>query len=132
MLAYAYPAAATFAFGLLLTGFALRARGPVRHAALMGIGMAIDLVLVLTLELSKGAIGTALGPELTGPQRLHVGASSIAVALYFPVFALGWTRLFRPSIANLGLRTWHRRLGYGALFFRAIGFFFMFTILHRS
>lgn len=127
-----YPVLATLAFALLLAGFRLRARSPGRHAALMAAGMALDLGLVLALELTKDAVATAMGPELTGLQRVHVAASSAAVALYVPVFALGAVRLFRPSSANAALRGWHRRLGYAALAFRAVGFAFMFAMLGRG
>ncbi|MGZ3655175.1 MAG: hypothetical protein ACXVB9_00050 [Bdellovibrionota bacterium] len=127
-----YPILATVAFALLLVGFFLRKSGPGRHALLMSTGMLIDLLLVLTLEFSKNAVATALGPELTGPQRMHVTASTLAVLFYLPLSVLGWIRLFRPSEANLNLRTWHRRLGYCAIFLRTIGFLFMFTMLGRT
>jgi hypothetical protein len=126
-----YPALATLAFALLVAGFALRARGRGRHAALMSAGMALDLGLVLTLELTKNAFGTVVGGGLSPAQAVHVGASSLALLLYFPVFALGWVRLFHPSGANLALRAWHRRLGYVALAFRTVGFFFLFAMLGR-
>lgn len=127
-----YPALATLSFALLLAGFRLRLTKPWRHAALMSAGMALDLALVLTLELTRNAVATAIGPELTALQRIHVAASTAAVALYLPVFALGAVRLFRPASANEAFRTWHRRLGYAALGFRATGFLFMFSMLSRA
>ena len=127
-----YPFFAALAFALLLGGFALRQRGSKRHALLMGSGMAIDLLLVFTLEFTKNAVATALGGELTAAQHVHVTASTLAVVFYFPVLAFGWVRLSWPSRANLNLKIWHRRLGYAALVLRAIGFLFMFAMLGRS
>ena len=126
-----YPYLATLAYALLLTGFALRFRGALRHACLMGAGMGLDLALVLTLELGRNAVGTALGGTLTALQLTHVACSTLAVVIYLPVFALGLQRLLRPSTANLSLRHWHRRLGYAALGFRTVGFLFMFSIVGR-
>jgi hypothetical protein len=132
MLVFLYPSLATAAFALLLTGFAFRKRGSLRHAWLMGAGMALDLALVLTLEFTRNAIATALGGKLTGPQLTHILASTLAVLLYFPVFALGFKRLHAPSSANEVLRTWHMRLGFMALSLRAVGFAFMFSIVGRT
>jgi hypothetical protein len=131
MLHVLYPVLATVAFALLLTGFALRKRGKLRHAWLMGSGMAIDLTLVLTLEITRNAIATALG-TLTLYQQIHVGSSTLAVFLYIPVFVLGLKRLRAPSTANIALRAWHEKLGYAALALRAVGFAFMFSIVGLS
>jgi hypothetical protein len=127
----AYSSLATLAFALLLTGFGLRKRGRGRHALLMGLGMALDLALVLVLEFSRDAVGTALGDELNPWQQAHVAASAMAVLLYFPVFTMGWLRLFYTE-SRPALRLWHIRLGYGALFFRTLGFLFMFSIAGRA
>lgn len=127
-----YFSLATIAFALLLAGFTQRFRRVGLHAALMSAGMALDLTLVLALEVTKGAVATALEHQLTAVQGVHVAASALAVALYVPVFAMGFVRLYRASAANVALRVWHRRLGYVALFFRAVGFLFMFSMLGRS
>lgn len=132
MPAFLYPGLASFSYALLLAGFALRQRGALRHAWLMGSGMALDLTLVLTLEFTRNAIGTALGGTLSAPQITHILASTLAVLIYFPVFALGFVRLRRPTAANIPLRTWHRRLGYAALGLRTIGFAFMFSIVGHT
>jgi hypothetical protein len=126
-----YPSLATLALALLLAGFTRRSASPKLHAGLMSSGMAIDLALVLVLEFTKNAVGTAVGGDLTLFQRIHVASSTFAGALYLPIFALGAVRLFRPSAANLPLRTWHGRLGYAALFFRVVGYVFMFSMLGR-
>ncbi len=122
-----YPWFATFAFALLLGGFAVRRRRRDLHAGLMSAGMGLDLIIVLILEFGRGAVGTALGPTLTGAQQIHVAASTLAVAFYIPVFVLGLLRL-----RGRGSREWHLRLGYCALACRAIGFLFMFSMLGRA
>jgi len=132
MPAFLYPSLATLAYALLLVGFALRFRGSLRHAWLMGAGMALDLTLVLTLEFTRNAIGTALGGTLSVPQMTHILASTLAVLIYIPVFALGFLRLREATPANVNLRTWHRRLGTAALGLRTVGFAFMFSIVGRS
>src|SRR4051812_34019096 len=124
-----YPLLATLAFAVLLAGFAQRISRPRLHAGLMSAGMALDLGLVLTLEVTRDAVATALGGELSALQRVHVMSSGMAVALYLPVFGLGCWRLFQPWSAGLPAKTWHRRLGYAALLFRAVGFVFMFSML---
>jgi hypothetical protein len=126
-----YPAFATLAFALLLAGFSRRKVNPRLHAALISASVVIDLALVLTLELKRNAVATALSPGLTALQKVHVGASTAAVMFYLPVLVLGAIRLFRPSPANLGLKTWHRRLGYAALFFRTVSFLFIYAMLGR-
>jgi hypothetical protein len=132
MLEILYPALASLSYGTLLCGFQFRARNKRIHALLMGLGMGLDLLLVLTLELTRHAIGTVLGGSLTGPEKIHVGTSTLAVILYFPIFVLGWRRLYYPSPENTGLIRWHRNLGYAALFFRSLGFIFMFSMLGRN
>jgi hypothetical protein len=122
---------ATFAFALLVAGFTQRNGFPPLHACLMAIGMAIDVSLVLTLEITKNAVGTALGPDMSLYQRIHIGASTGAVVLYFPVFVLGLIRLFKPS-SSPRLRNAHRNLGYAALGLRTVGFAFMWTMLGRA
>ncbi len=127
---YPHYLLASFAFALLLAGFGLRKRSRYGHAGLMAAGMAIDLALVLVLQLTKDAVGTVAGESLSVWQYAHVSASTTAVILYVPVFSLGWIRLRQPS-APAKLRTLHRRLGYIALTFRALGFLFMFSMLSR-
>jgi len=126
-----YPWLAGLAFALLWTGFLLR-HGPRHlHVAAMCAGMAVDLSLVLVLEFTRDAVATAMSFTLGPWQLAHVGASTLAVALYAPVFVLGWQRWRRPG-ASVQLRTWHRRLGYAALFFRTVGFLCMFSIVGRN
>lgn len=124
-----YPWFATFAFALLLSGFAVRRSRRDLHVGLMSGGMGLDLIIVLLLEFGRGAVATAVGEELSFLQKTHVASSTLAVLLYFPVFGLGFLR-WRGS-GSLAQRAWHTRLGYGALALRAIGFASMFSMLGR-
>lgn len=126
-----YPWFATLAFILLLAGFLWRKRNRRLHAGLMTSGMVIDLTLVLLLEFTKDAVATAFGNELTAWQYAHVITSTLAVLFYIPVFALGSIRLLRPN-SDQEIRHWHMQLGYFALFFRTLGFLFMFSMLGRA
>ncbi len=122
-----YPWFATFAFVLLLTGFAVRSSKRDLHVGLMSAGMGLDLIIVLILEFGRDAVGTALGSSLGPWQQAHVIFSTLAVVFYIPVFILGLLR-WRGS-GSLSQRLWHIRLGYCALACRALGFAFMFSML---
>jgi len=125
-----YPWFATCAYLLLLTGFAVRRSRRDLHVGLMCAGMGIDLIVVLLLEFGRDAIGTAIGPTLSGAQHTHVIASTLAVLFYIPVFILGFLR-WRGS-KSLQQRAWHVRLGYCALACRTVGFVFMFSMVGRG
>ena len=126
-----YPWLASLAFALLWLGFYWR-KGPRNyHVAAVCASMAIDLCLVLVLEFTKDAVATAISLSLNGFQQVHIFASTMAIVFYVPVFVLGWIRWKRPG-SGIHLKEWHRRLGYCALFFRTIGFLFMFSIIGRT
>jgi hypothetical protein len=125
-----YPWLASLAFLLLLAGFAVRKSRRNLHVCLMSAGMALDLALVVILAISRDAVGTAMGHDLTLWQQAHVIFSTFAVGLYIPVFALGLAR-WRGSPSYVA-RAWHIRLGYWALACRAAGFVFMFSIVGRG
>ena len=97
----------------------------------MASAIVIDLSLVLILEFSRSAIATAIGPNLNTLQRLHVGFSTLAVALYIPVIILGWRMLYKAGSATGKQKKWHRRLGYAAFTARTMSFLFMFSMLDR-
>lgn len=129
-----YPWFASFAFALLLAGFAVRHSRRDLHVGLMCGGMGLDLIIVALLEFGRDAVATAAGAGLTAAQQAHVVASTLAVLFYFPVFALGYLRWRSPGARGAKaarLRAWHARLGYCALACRAVGFAFMFSILGR-
>ncbi len=89
----------------------------------MNFGIAIDLLLVLVLQIQRNAVHTALEFSLSPLQQAHVVASTIATVLYFPTLYLGWTRRSR---------VWHLRVGVLAFLFRTFGFILMFSLLSRE
>ncbi len=124
-----YMAAATLAYGLMSIGL-LNRKTTIVHARLMGSAIALDLGIVVTLELQRHAINTALSFSLTPMQQAHIAMSSIATLLYFPVVFLGWKR-FRGKLSASGMR-WHIRLGISAYAFRTLGFILMFALLEQK
>lgn len=118
--------AATFAYALLFQGVLLRRQRAV-HIRLMPFGMAIDISLVLLLEITRGAVGTVAGGSLSIWQLSHVAASTFAVLLYFPVAWLGLRQLREKADADQ--IEWHRKLGLISFIFRTIGFALMFSML---
>ena len=76
--------------------------------------------------MTRSAIQSALAFSLKLLQQVHIGFSTIALLLYFPVLYLGF-RLWRGG-GRPGLRDLHRKLACAALFFRTLGFIFMFSM----
>lgn len=126
---------ATANFFLLLTGFILRNSNRKAHAILMGLGILSDLVLVLTLQIQRNAVETALAFKLSFLNQAHIFTSALATTLYFPMVFLGFALYFAPSDACVGAkRTLHRKIGWVVLVLRTLGFVLMFSMLgsHRS
>lgn len=95
----------TGVLGLIGLGVWQRRNPPV-HRALMLLAFAVDLGMVLFIELSRHAVDQAVSthrPLL----RFHVAVSTLALAAYLVQLALGW-RLVRHSTAS---RVWHFRVG---------------------
>lgn len=122
-----YMGLATFSFLLLVQGLYWR-RNQDLHVFFMNCGIAIDLALVLVLELQRSAIDTAVTFELNPWQQAHIAFSSLAVVFYFPTIYLGWQRRVRPSV-GAKVRYWHIRMGCTAFVLRTIGYFLMFSLL---
>jgi hypothetical protein len=93
----------------------------------MSTSIAIDLLLVITLEISRNAVATAISMKLQPLQQMHIAASTIAVILYFPIVILGILRL--KARASKKARSYHKILGIIAFTFRTIGFALMFTLI---
>ena len=123
-----YMGLATLAFASLTIGLINR-RQRVQHVFFMNFGIALDLAIVLILELQRNAIATAISFTLSPLQQAHIAASSVATALYIPILILGWKRYRGAS--GLGVRSWHLRLGIVAFVFRALGFILMFALIGR-
>jgi hypothetical protein len=128
--ATAHMAAATLSYGCLVIG--LMHRKYKRHHALwMTLGMLIDLLIVLSLEIYRDAIATAFAQKLGTLQQLHIAVSTVALLLYFPTATLGYMRLLRPD-SNHSIKKFHIRLGIAAFIFRSLGFLLMFSMLTRT
>lgn len=122
-----YMVLASIAFYSMLLGFILRKRAPKAHLRFMGFAMALDLALVLTLELQRDAVGTALSFTLNPWQQAHIATSSIATALYFPMIALGALKFTKYRGYNVN--HWHKILGIACMAARGLGYLLMFSML---
>ena len=116
---------ATTAWLLLVAGY-LRRRDRRLHVRLMVSGIVLDILLVLYLQVTRSAIQSALAFSLKILQQVHIGFSTVALLLYFPVLYLG-VRLVRGE-KTPGLRERHMRVALAALAFRTLGFIFMFSM----
>jgi hypothetical protein len=123
-----YMCVATFSYFTMVTGLVLRNNKKV-HYKLMATAITLDLLLVLVLEVQRHAIHTALSFTLSPLQQAHIGASSVATALYLPVVILGLRRLW--GLSSEKLKTWHMKLGITAFIFRSLGFLLMFSLIGR-
>ena len=110
---------ATLAWLCLCVGLLERKRRPV-HVAFMLSGILLDIGLVLYLQFTKDAIQTALGFSLAALKQVHIGFSTGAFVLYFPVLFLGAKLLGGSGTART--RSWHIRLAVMAFILRSLGF----------
>jgi hypothetical protein len=117
---------ASLAYLSLCLGILARRRNTHTHARLMCFGVLIDVSLVLTLQLQRDAIATAVAFTLVPLQQAHIVVSTIALILYFPVAYLGWRSWKDP---NFTARLLHRKLGVTAFILRSLGFLLMFSML---
>lgn len=123
---------ATVNLFILLCGFTLRHRNRKAHAAMMSIGMLSDLALVLTLQLQRNAIQTAVSFKLSALNQAHILTSTLASSLYIPMAMIGIFLLMQKNGATHPKgRTIHRKLGWVVLTLRTLGFFLMFSMLGR-
>ena len=119
---------ATLAWLSLVAGWCLRRKRRL-HIPLVLNGIILDMSLVFYLELTRGAVETAVSFKLGALQQLHVGVSTVALILYFPVLWLGFRVFHNPG--EEGVRKKHRRVAQLALIFRTLGFFLMFSMWHQ-
>ena len=124
-----YMLIATAAYCSMVTGVLAR-KNQKWHTRFMGTAILIDLTLVLILELQRSAIKTAMAFSLTLPQQLHIGASTIAVALYAPVIYFGLKKWRGQGDAET--RQKHMAFGKWAFVFRTLGFLLMFSLLWKK
>ena len=136
-----YMSLAAIAYTLLVAGLIFRKNRKI-HPILMSAGIALDLTIVLTLQLQRDAIQTALKFSLSPLQQLHIGCSSVATALYIPVVVLGVLLLKSAQLSSKSQpdlkmkrqvwRFWHLRLAVTAFIFRSLGFLLMFSMLEKK
>ncbi|MGE0171168.1 MAG: hypothetical protein AB7T49_00200 [Oligoflexales bacterium] len=124
-----YMGIATGAYTLMVSGLIFRRR-PKIHSKFMATAISLDLGVLVTLEIQRHAIDTALSFSLSPIQQMHVATSSVATILYFPILFLGWKQLYRKATARG--RLLHMRLGIAAFVFRTFGFLLMFSLLGQE
>ncbi|MFN7684720.1 MAG: hypothetical protein ACK5QT_04830 [Oligoflexia bacterium] len=122
-------AVATVAYFSMCSAILLRGNRRL-HGKWMGLAMLTDVGLVIFLEATRHATGTAIGGSLNPLQILHVATSLIAVLLYLPLLWMGLRAL--KGLATPAERRNHRLLGMGAFLFRTAGFLLMFSMLSRN
>ena len=108
-----------------VAGFLLRKRRKF-HISLMLTGIMSDICLVLYLEFAKGAVEKALQFSLTPFHMSHIGFSTGALILYFPLLYLGF--LLVRGKGNAATVIKHKRVAILALVLRSVGFIFMFSM----
>lgn len=124
-----YMAVATLGYLILCLGLFFRKERN-KHVLLMSTGIVLDLSIVLTLEIKRNAIKTAMALTLSPLQQCHILASTVAVLIYFPVVYLGATRLMGRGTAQQAVL--HKKLGLTAFVFRSVGFVLMFSLLWKK
>ncbi len=122
---------ATAAYLTLLAGYSVRRSARTAHVALSCAAILTDIALVLTLQIQRNAVQTALAFKLSPLQQLHILFSTLALVLYFPTLYLGF-RLYLGRAAGARSRLLHVRVATTALVFRSLGFAFMFSLLFKK
>lgn len=125
-----YMTVATFAYFCLILGLIERKKRNF-HMSLMLTGIIADILIVLVLEGTRSAIGTAVGTPLTGLQYLHISVSLLAVLFYLPVLFLGYF-LAGQVDDRAKLRSRHLKFGVTAFVLRSVGWISMFSFLGFS
>jgi hypothetical protein len=112
-------ALATLAFVLLVLGWTQR-RVRSRHVPLVLSGIALDLALVVWLELDRGVVEKTMTEQFSVLRWVHIWTSTLAVVAYLPTLWLGFRLMKAPGDAALRRR--HAAVAMTALILRAIGF----------
>jgi len=99
-------AISTVAVLVIFAGLWFRKRDRRLHKRLMLSAFAIDVGLVLYIELTARAV-EQVDRDMGGLLAFHVAVSVGAVLLYLVMFALGW----RLDRGHEGARAWHRNCG---------------------
>lgn len=120
---------ATLAYGAMVWGYWER-KNRYTHMRLMLFAIILDLTLVVTLELQRQAVETAISMSMGPLQQSHIIFSLIATILYFPILLGGFYLWKNPGPSTV--KTWHMRLGKAAFLCRSLGFLLMFTLLFQA
>ncbi len=106
----------TIVIGLLIIGLFLRGR-PAVHPKLMITAFTLDVLLVLYIEFTRGAIEQVVGG--IGPLLwFHVAVSTVVLFSYVGMAVLG-RRLLRGELATGNL---HRNLGIAFCILRSLNY----------
>jgi hypothetical protein len=97
------------------------------HVPCMLTTIFMDLSLVLFLQITRSAVQTAMGFDLPILQYFHIGFSTLATILYFPMLYTGF-KLLRNQKTALLYRL-HIKIGVACFLSRTLGFCFMFSML---
>lgn len=124
-----YMALASAAYFCMIAGLLQRKKNRFLHRKLMVAATGLDILLVLSLEIQRNAVKTAMEFSLNPLQQAHVVCSLIAVVLYGFVIFYGYTLWHAGSVRA---RQLHKRLGIAAFVFRTLGFLLMFSLLGRA
>jgi hypothetical protein len=121
--------AATLAYVLLVAGWSQRRRRE-RHVPLVLSGMALDLAMVVWLEVSRSVVEEVAGsaPHVPFPaiRWAHIASSTLAVVFYFPTLWFGF-RLLRGA-TDPAVRKRHATFATLALVLRSVGFLCMWGV----
>ena len=120
---------ASVAWICLASGYTRR-KNRYQHVLLMCSGILLDLALVLYLEFTRDAVQTAMEFKLSVLKQLHIGFSTAALLLYFPVMFIG-IKLLRGA-DRTRLLPLHKKFAVPALLLRTAGFIFMFSMWKQS
>lgn len=108
---------ATLAFGLLVGAWTLRRRRSL-HVPLALAGLALDLALVVYLEVSRSVVEKTMTEDFSALRWVHIWTSTLAVLLYLPTLWYG----FRLLRGDESVRPRHKRFAVAALLLRTVGF----------
>lgn len=121
----AYRVLACVAYALLVAALVVKKnRRP--HAVLATLAMALDLALVLVLELNRSVVEGLAEKNYSLLQYGHITASTLAVICYVPTFINGFKRL--RGLGDAAIRRKHILWARAAFSFRTLGLILMFSL----
>lgn len=121
-----FQAQSTMILAIMLMGIAFR-KVPSAHVKLMGTAIAWDIILILQIELSRGAINTAVHmAENSLLANIHIFLALTTVILYGFMIYTGRKMLQK----KWSVRTRHRALGWLTLATRIAVFVTSFWVVN--